>query len=305
MKTQALKTKSWDKKMIVNRVVIRELKRLITAQLRTTLILENQIELIYYDCQNEKDAEMTSNAMKIKAINYGLLRFEQVFKKMQDHAILIRSDNTTAVYDIGKWKAKESLKETIKHVFFLMKRNQLQITIIHILGKLNTSTDSFSKLCRSGDYTLKDGIVTKEIEIRQSTRSDNCTDLAGKIVVHQTKEFIHQIPLPWIIRENSGDGTEDVRFGSKVSTQQCGRLLSGLVADMRRDLLMRSINMRGFSEERVNVIFNNQRFNTVQRDFYSPALLQDRFEIERKIIEDMIKKDADVIQSEVVAFYTR
>ncbi|KAA6365386.1 MAG: hypothetical protein EZS28_039086, partial [Streblomastix strix] len=57
---------------------------------------------------------MVSISKEIKAIYYGLLRFEQVFKKMQDQAVLIRSDNTTAVYDIGKWKAKESLKERIE-----------------------------------------------------------------------------------------------------------------------------------------------------------------------------------------------
>ncbi|KAA6309065.1 MAG: hypothetical protein EZS28_056579 [Streblomastix strix] len=60
---------------------------------------------------------MTFNAMEIKDIYYGLLRFEQIFKKMQDQEILLRSDNTTSVYDIGKWKAKESLTEGIKQVF--------------------------------------------------------------------------------------------------------------------------------------------------------------------------------------------
>ncbi|KAA6348386.1 MAG: hypothetical protein EZS28_051980, partial [Streblomastix strix] len=53
-----------------------------------TQIQENQIELIQHDCWNEKEAEMTSNAKEIKAIYYRLLRFEQVFKKMQDQAVL-------------------------------------------------------------------------------------------------------------------------------------------------------------------------------------------------------------------------
>ncbi|KAA6355549.1 MAG: hypothetical protein EZS28_048925 [Streblomastix strix] len=60
---------------------------------------------------------MISDAKEIKVIFYGLLCFEQVFKKMLDQAVLIRSDNTTAVYDIEKWKAKESLIERIKQVF--------------------------------------------------------------------------------------------------------------------------------------------------------------------------------------------
>ncbi|KAA6400245.1 MAG: putative Transposon Ty3-I Gag-Pol polyprotein [Streblomastix strix] len=124
-----------------------------------TLIYENQIELLQHDCWSEKEAEMVSNAKEIKAIYYGLLRFEQVFKKMRDQAILIRSDNTTAVYDIGKWKAKEFLTEKIQQVFYLVKRLKLQITTIHIPGKLNSTTDSLSRLCRSGDYAQKDGMI--------------------------------------------------------------------------------------------------------------------------------------------------
>ncbi|KAA6388217.1 MAG: putative reverse transcriptase [Streblomastix strix] len=183
-KIQALKTNSWDGIMTVNKVVIKELKwwirrigdnqpkslinRTITCMLTTnaspqswgaTLIYENQIELIQHDCWSEREAEMTSNAKEIKAIYYGLLRFEQVFKKMQNQAVLIRSDNTTAVYDIRKWKAKESLTERIKQVFYLVKRLKLQITTIHIPGKLNSTTDSLSRLCRSGDYSLKDGMI--------------------------------------------------------------------------------------------------------------------------------------------------
>ncbi|KAA6366437.1 MAG: hypothetical protein EZS28_038037 [Streblomastix strix] len=105
------------------------------------------------------EAEMTSNAKEIKAIYYGQFCFEQVFKKIQDQAVFIRSDNITAVYDIGKQKAKESLKERIKQVFYLLKRLQLQITTINIPGKLNSTTYSLSRLCRSGDNTLKDGII--------------------------------------------------------------------------------------------------------------------------------------------------
>ncbi|KAA6357658.1 MAG: hypothetical protein EZS28_046815 [Streblomastix strix] len=41
----------------------------------------------------------------------------------------------------------------------LVKRLKLQITTIYIPGKLNSTTDSLSKLFRSGDYTLKDGMI--------------------------------------------------------------------------------------------------------------------------------------------------
>ncbi|KAA6325315.1 MAG: hypothetical protein EZS28_054085, partial [Streblomastix strix] len=93
---------------------------------------------------------------------------------------------------------------------------------------------------------------TLENEVGQSAGNSNSTDLAGTIVVHQTKEFIHQIPFPWISGQNSGDGIENKGQGSKTSTRQCGRLPSGPVADVGRDLLMRCMQMRGFSEDGVN-----------------------------------------------------
>ncbi|KAA6399762.1 MAG: hypothetical protein EZS28_004711 [Streblomastix strix] len=260
---------------------------------------------------------MSSNVKEIKAIYYGLLLFEQFYKKIQDQAVLIRSDSTTAVYDIGKWKVKQSLTERIKQVFYLVKRLKLQITTIHIPGKLNSTTDSLSRLRRSSDYSLRDGMIqticktwdympqidifatqynklinnyvavdlndlgaqfnnsTKKNEVGQSSENRNSTDLVRTIVLHQTNEFIHQIPFHWIIKQDPGDGTENETQGPKISTRQCGRLPSGPVADVGRDLLMRCMKMRGFSEDRVNLLFKGQRFNTVRRDFYSKALLQD------------------------------
>ncbi|KAA6353295.1 MAG: hypothetical protein EZS28_051178, partial [Streblomastix strix] len=106
-------------------------------------------------------------------------------------------------------------------------------------------------------------------------------------------------------RQDSGDGIENERQRSKTSTRQCGRLPSGPVADVGRDLPMRCMQMRGFSEDGVNLLFKGQRFNTVMRDFYSLALLQDWLDIERITIEEMLKKDAEVILTEVIAFQTR
>ncbi|KAA6392822.1 MAG: hypothetical protein EZS28_011650 [Streblomastix strix] len=269
----------------------------------------------------------------------------------------------------GKWKANESLTERIKQVFCLVKRLQLQITTIHIPGKLNLTTDSLKRLCRSGDYTPKERIIqmicktwnympqidifatqynklininvavdlndmgdtlslrvqlqmkqsqtiypssntsnkqyVTEIEIRQSTGNNNSTDLAGTIVVLQTKEFIHQIPFSQIIRYNFGDWIENEGQGSKTSTRECGRLPSGPVADVGRDLILRCMKIRGFSEDGENLLFNGQKFNILMRDFDSLALQQYQLDRQRETIEEVMKKDAEVILTEVIAFHTR
>ncbi|KAA6389602.1 MAG: hypothetical protein EZS28_014871 [Streblomastix strix] len=147
--------------------------------------------------------------------------------------------------------------------------NDLQNMQLHAIDRhiRNTVLQTNQQLCNSGSqrpgYTLPQRIQlqnkqsqtihpptntsvkqsTIENEIGQSTGNSNSTDLAGTIVVHQTKEFIHQIPFPWISRQDSGDETENERQRSKASTRQCGRLPSGPVADVGRDQLMRCMKM--------------------------------------------------------------
>ncbi|KAA6370206.1 MAG: hypothetical protein EZS28_034268 [Streblomastix strix] len=143
----------------------------------------------------------------------------------------------------------------------------------------------------STNTSIKQSIT--ENEVRQSTGNSKSTDFSKTIVAPQTKEFIHQIPFPWISRQDSGDLTENERQGSKTSTRQCGILPSRPVTDVGSDLLMICMKMRGFSEDGVNLLFKGQRFNTVKRDFYSLALLQDWLDIERITIEEISEKDAE------------
>ncbi|KAA6359131.1 MAG: hypothetical protein EZS28_045341, partial [Streblomastix strix] len=89
-----------------------------------------------------------------------------------------------------------------------------------------------------------------------------------------------KVSFPQIIKQDSGDGTENERQGSKTSTRQWGHFPSGPVADVGRDLLMRCMKMRVFFEERFYLLFKGQRFNTVKRDFCSLALLQDWLDTE-------------------------
>ncbi|KAA6359600.1 MAG: hypothetical protein EZS28_044873, partial [Streblomastix strix] len=120
--------------------------------------------------------------------------------------------------------------------YYLVRRLQLQIVTIHIPGKLNSTTDSLSRPCRSGYQKLKNGMI------QTISKTQNC--------MPQTEIFATQ--------EDSGDVAENERQGSKASTRKCGRLSSELVADIGRDLLMRCMKMRGFSEEGVNLLFKDQ-----------------------------------------------
>ncbi|KAA6399087.1 MAG: hypothetical protein EZS28_005383 [Streblomastix strix] len=178
--------KSLDNSMIVNKRIIRELKlwirikgnnqpeslisRTITSLSATyaalqvqgaTLIYENKIELIQFDCWSEKEVEITCIVKEIKAIYYSILNFEQVFKKMQAQAIIICTDNIIAVNDIGKWKAKESLIERIEQWISMIQR--------HISITCSTTKWAKSNYTSIHQYTFSEKIL----EIGQRMKDQN------------------------------------------------------------------------------------------------------------------------------------
>jgi ribonuclease HI len=69
--------------------------------------------------------DWTSNAREIMAVYYGIRNFAEVFKETQSRAVLVRSDNATTVYNMSKWRARESLVEYIRRLFYLTKRLKL------------------------------------------------------------------------------------------------------------------------------------------------------------------------------------
>ncbi|KAA6378403.1 MAG: hypothetical protein EZS28_026069 [Streblomastix strix] len=229
---------------------------------RTTVKYENQVELIQHNFCRVKEIELTSNNKEIKAIYYGILRFESVLKKMQDQAVLIRSDNIIIVQNIRKWKAKESLIERIKHVFYLEKRPQIQIITICIPGELNSTTDSLFRLRTSGDYTLKDGIIQiickksyymPQIDIF-ATQYNKLTNNYVIVYLNDLGKHFHNI-------ENSGDETENEGQGSKASTWQRRRFPTVHVANIRRDLLMRQNRIQ---YEHQHIQYDTQQLRSMQ-----------------------------------------
>jgi hypothetical protein len=45
----------------------------------------------------------------VKAITLGLASFARTFESLQIKSLAVRSDNSTAVFDIKKWKAPTTL----------------------------------------------------------------------------------------------------------------------------------------------------------------------------------------------------
>ncbi|KAA6365577.1 MAG: hypothetical protein EZS28_038897 [Streblomastix strix] len=91
--------------------------------------------------------------------NLRLTKFHQTQKNLRIQSLAIRSDNSTAVFDIRKWRASTSLIKEIKQVHQTIEKLGIQIQITHLPGVKNEITDALSRLQRAGDYKLKEKIL--------------------------------------------------------------------------------------------------------------------------------------------------
>ncbi|KAA6348218.1 MAG: hypothetical protein EZS28_051990, partial [Streblomastix strix] len=91
----------------------------------------------------------------MEALYLGLFRYGQVFKELQIKAILIKSDSSTAVQDLAKQRAGETLVAEVKKIVKLCQQLRIQTQTQHIPGISNKITDALSRLSTQGDYSLK------------------------------------------------------------------------------------------------------------------------------------------------------
>ncbi|KAA6362766.1 MAG: hypothetical protein EZS28_041706, partial [Streblomastix strix] len=124
----------------------------------STLKKELKMIAMAYGSQNKKYAKLTSNNREIKAIIQGLRSFTKTLKNLRIQFLAIRSHNSTAVFDIRKWRASVSLIKEIKYINQTIEKLGIQIQITHLPRVKNEIADALSKLSRAGDYKPKEQI---------------------------------------------------------------------------------------------------------------------------------------------------
>jgi hypothetical protein len=81
-----------------------------------------------------------SNLKEITAIYLALLHVLPPIKKSKYKNILIRTNNTAAMYSINKKSEIKNLYHTTRKIWKLSKRNSLTLKTVHIPGKINVMT---------------------------------------------------------------------------------------------------------------------------------------------------------------------
>ncbi|KAA6367093.1 MAG: hypothetical protein EZS28_037381 [Streblomastix strix] len=81
-----------------------------------------------------------------------------VLKKQRIKSLVIRSDNSTAVFDIYKQRTTITLIKKIKHVYKTIEKLGIQIQITYLPEVKNEIADAQNRLSKAGDYKLKEKI---------------------------------------------------------------------------------------------------------------------------------------------------
>ncbi|KAA6380685.1 MAG: hypothetical protein EZS28_023786 [Streblomastix strix] len=124
----------------------------------STLEKEQEMIAMAHGTWNKKQAKLASDNREIKAITQGLRSFAKTLKNSRVQSLAIRNDNSTAVFDIRKWRASTSLIKEIKQVPQTIEKLGIQIQITRLPGVKNDMADALSRLSRAGDYKLMEKI---------------------------------------------------------------------------------------------------------------------------------------------------
>jgi ribonuclease HI len=103
---------------------------------------------------NWKMKNQTSNLKELTAIHLALEHFLPQIKKAHFTSILIRTDNTSAMYGINRKTGSQNFYMTTRKIWYLIDQNGMALKAVHIQGKLNTMMDKLSRLEMCGDYSL-------------------------------------------------------------------------------------------------------------------------------------------------------
>jgi hypothetical protein len=75
--------------------------------------------------------------------------------------VTIHTDNTNVLYNLRKKRAGWRMRSTVKAFMIWLTEKRIRLDCMHISGVENTKADSLSRLSKSGDYSLRPGVLAK------------------------------------------------------------------------------------------------------------------------------------------------
>jgi hypothetical protein len=108
---------------------------------------------------NQHERDWTSNRKELVAIERALRMYHPLMEEKQISSILIRSDNSAAVFNTNRKRACLSLLEPLRKLLNYVAHKRIHVEARHIPGVNNSKADRLSRICPSGDYSIKDEVL--------------------------------------------------------------------------------------------------------------------------------------------------
>ncbi|KAA6363372.1 MAG: hypothetical protein EZS28_041101, partial [Streblomastix strix] len=119
---------------------------------------------IYMISKPWKAKILTSNKREIITILFALNYFWPVLLHNHLRYLKVKTDNTTACYNLTKGEAKVGLRRIIDQFLLYIEYQQWEVKFRHIPGTNNTEADSLSRLAVSGDYSIDKQMLQQVLE---------------------------------------------------------------------------------------------------------------------------------------------
>jgi hypothetical protein len=79
--------------------------------------------------------------------------------------VLVRTDNTNVEYNVNKKRAGVRMRKMVKEFLQWLDQKQIRVQCKHIPGVRNEVADALSRLSKSGDYSLRPGMLARAEEM--------------------------------------------------------------------------------------------------------------------------------------------
>jgi hypothetical protein len=89
------------------------------------------------------------------AVLRALRRMRQLAPTRSISSVLVRSDNTTTVFDLNRQRACESLRPTLVRLLRFAEIHNLHLVAEHVPGVNNNAADALSRISVTGNYCLR------------------------------------------------------------------------------------------------------------------------------------------------------
>jgi ribonuclease HI len=129
------------------------------------------------------ERHLTSNAKELTAVRKALGQGSATLALTHRVSVLVRSDNTTTVHLIRRWKAGATLVEHLRRLWNLTQRRGIRLTAVYLPGVDNGQADCLSRMGNAMDYAVKPEIVTEVVrQLRLHPQVDVFADRHNHVV---------------------------------------------------------------------------------------------------------------------------